>query len=202
MSLHKKGLIDEYIHYKTPPQSPQFNELTKKNNGLEKVKQLGYTHFLTVDCDEFYFENEFNEAKEFIKKEDIDTSVCWIQNYHKVPEYRVVGLSEPFKVPFINKIYSDTQLNLGASYFTPQVDPTRIVNTYHRPHLFNKEKIMMHHYTTIRKDIRKKYESWTCRLNYVNDGVIDERASQVLNYNIDTDEPHCEVVNNFFNIKF
>ena len=35
---------------------------------------------------------------------------------------------------------------------------------------------MMHHYTTIRKDIRKKYESWTCRLNYINDGVIDDQT--------------------------
>ena len=202
LGLHKKGLIDEYVFYNTPQKGPQINELTKKNIGLERVKDLGCTHFITMDCDEFYFEEEFNKAKEFIEVKDIDTSVCWIQNYHKNPEYRVIGLSEPFKVPFINKIYDNSRLILGGKYFTDRIDPTRIINVYHNPHLFDKENILMHHYTTIRKDIRRKYESWTCRLNYANDGVIDKRAEKILNYNIDTDEPRCEVVNNFFNIQF
>jgi len=201
INLYKKGLINEYISYKTSPIGPQMNELNKKNIGLEKVKSLGYTHFMTMDCDEFYFKEEFNKAKEFIKTKDIDTSVCWIQNYHKIPEYRVIGLSEPYKVPFINKIYDNTQLVLGGEYFVSQIDPTRIVNTYHNPHLFDKKDILMHHYTTIRKDIRKKYESWTCRLNYKNDGVIDERANKIITYNIDTDEPKCEIVPNYFKIK-
>ena len=81
------------------------------------------------------------------------------------------------------------------------VDPTRITNTKNNYHFFNKEVIMMHHYTTIRKDIRKKYESWTCRLNYRDDGVIDEKANKVLHYNIKNDEPECEIVENYFNIK-
>jgi len=201
IDLKERDLIDEYVYYKTPPRSPQINELTKRNKGLERAKKIGCTHFITIDCDEFYFEDEFNKSKNFIKENDIDTSVCWIQNYHKVPEYKIVGSCEPFKVPFINKIYPHTQLTLGGGYFTTQIDPTRQVNTFNKNHFFNKEEIMMHHYTTIRKDIRKKYESWTCRLNYKNDGVIDERANKIITYNIDTDEPKCEIVPNYFKIK-
>ena len=201
VELKNKGLVDELIHFKTIKQSPLVNEISKRNLGVERAKELGFTHFLTIDCDEFYFEEEFKMAKKFIIDNDIDTSVCWIQNYHKVPEYKVIGLSEPFKVPLINKLHPNTQLILGGQYFTDMVDPTRITNTKNNSHFFDKEMIMMHHYTTIRKDIRKKYESWTCRLNYRNDGVIDERANKVLNYNIENDEPKCEIVQNYFNIK-
>jgi hypothetical protein len=199
--LLELGLVDEMLHFKTIKQNPLLNEITKRNIGVERAKELNFTHFLTVDCDEFYFEKEFETSKNFIIKEDIDTSVCWIQNYHKKPEYKVIGLSEPFKVPFINKLYPNTQLILGGDYFTDMIDPTRITNTKSKTHFFDKKEIMMHHYTTIRKDIRKKYESWTCRLNYQNDGVIDEKANKVLNYNIETDEPKCELVENHFNIK-
>lgn len=198
--LKNKGLIDETIHFKTTKSNPSINEITKRNLGIQRGKELGFTHFLTIDCDEFYFKEEFENAKNFIIREDIDSSVCWIQNYHKKPEYKVIGVSEPFKVPFINKLYEHTQLILGGQYFTDMIDPTRITNTKDKNHFFDKETIMMHHYTTIRKDIRKKYESWTCRLNYKNDSVIDERANKVLNYNIETDEPKCELVNNYFNI--
>ena len=200
--LKKSGLIDEGIFFNTNTQiHPSQNEISKRNIGLERAKKIGCSHFITIDCDEFYFEDEFNKSKNFIKENDIDTSVCWIQNYHKVPEYKIVESCEPFKVPFINKIYPHTQLTLGGGYFTTQIDPTRQVNTFKKNHFFNKEEIMIHHYTTIRKDIRKKYESWTCRLNYKNDGVIDERANKIITYNIDTDEPKCEIVPNYFKIK-
>jgi len=201
ISLKNEGLIDEIIHFKTTEQSTLFNEITKRNIGVERAKELGFTHFITVDCDEFYFKKDFELAKNFLIKEDIDTSVCWVQNYHKKPEYKIIGDSEPFKVPFINKLYPHTQLVLGGPYFTDMVDPTRITNTKDKSHFFEKEIIMMHHYTTIRKDIRRKYESWTCRLNYKNDSVIDEKANKVINYNIETDEPKCELVENYFNIK-
>jgi hypothetical protein len=201
LQLKGEGLIDEIMYFKTIKQNPLLNEITKRNIGVERAKELGFTHFLTVDCDEFYFQKDFEEAKNFIIKENIDSSVCWVQNYHKIPEYKIIGLSEPFKVPFINKLYPHTQLILGGPYFTDMVDPTRITSTKDKSYFFDKEVIMMHHYTTIRKDIRKKYESWTCRLNYENDGVIDERANKVLNYNIETDEPKCELVENYFNIK-
>jgi len=201
LNLHERGVIDEYIRYNKSSIGPQANELAKRNIGLERIKKLGYTHFITMDCDEFYFEEEFNKAKEFIEVQDIDTSVCWIQNYHKNPEYRVIGLSEPFKVPFINKIYPNSKMAIRSDYFTDRIDPTRVVSVYNNPYFFDRENIAMHHYTTIRKDIRRKYESWTCRLNYANDDVIDEKASKVLNYNIDIDEPRCEVVSNFFNIE-
>jgi|688.fasta_scaffold734555_2 hypothetical protein len=201
IELKNKGLIDEIMFFKTIKQNPLINEITKRNLGVERAKELGFTHFLTVDCDEFYFKSDFEKAKNFIKNNDIDTSVCWVQNYHKKPEYKIVGLSEPFKVPFINKLYPNTQLILGGQYFTDMVDPTRITNTKNKNYFFDKETIMMHHYTTIRKDIRKKYESWTCRLNYKNDNVIDEKANKIINYNIETDEPKCELVENYFNIK-
>ena len=201
VELKNKGLIDELIHFKTIKQNALLNEISKRNLGVERAKELGFTHFLTMDCDEFYFEEEFKMVKKFIIDNDIDTSVCWIQNYHKVPEYKVIGLSEPFKVPLINKLYPNTELILGGEYFTDMVDPTRITNTKNNYHFFNKEVIMMHHYTTIRKDIRKKYESWTCRLNYRDDGVIDEKANKVLHYNIKNDEPECEIDENYFNIK-
>lgn len=199
--LKKIGLIDEYLHFNPIPNNPLMSEITKRNIGLEFAKNNNFTHFITIDCDEFYFEDEFNCAKNYIEENDIDSSVCWIQNYHKKPEYRVIGKSEPFKVPFINKIYIETKLILGGSYFTNMVDPTRITNTYKKYILFDEDIIKMHHYTTIRKDIRKKYESWTCRLNYGNLDVIDQKANKVLNYEIGDDDPKCEIVNNYFNIK-
>ena len=44
-------------------------------------------------------------------------------------------------------------------------------------------------------------ENTNLQVDLNNDGVIDERANKVLNYNIETDEPKCELVENYFNIK-
>jgi hypothetical protein len=201
IELKDKKLIDECFHYSPLFGNPSISEINKRNLGLDFARKMNFTHFMTIDCDEFYFEKQFNDAKKYIIDNNIDSSVCHIQNYHKNPEYRVIGKSEPFKVPFINKINEKTNLVLGGRYFTDMIDPTRITNTYDNNVLFDESFILMHHYTTIRKDIRRKYESWTCRVNYSSLSVIDERANKVLNYDIEKDEPKCEIVNNYFNIK-
>ena len=199
--LKEKSLINEFYHYVPKLGNPLLDEVNKRNLGIEYAKKMNFTHFITIDCDEFYFQEQFDVAKEYIIKNDIDSSVCHIQNYHKKPEYKIIGKSEPFKVPFINKLNENTKLILGGRYFTDMIDPTRITNTFNKNIIFDESFILMHHYTTIKKDIRRKYESWTCRLNYANLSVIDEKANKVLNYDIEKDEPKCEIVNNYFNIK-
>ena len=43
---------------------PAENERNKRNFGLQKAKELGYTHFLMMDADEFYEPSEFLKEKE------------------------------------------------------------------------------------------------------------------------------------------
>ena len=59
--LQGKGLIDQIIYYSPKPGNRLDNEKTKRQLGIEHAIEKGYTHFIHLDCDEYYHGDEFKK---------------------------------------------------------------------------------------------------------------------------------------------
>ena len=201
--LKNKGMVNRIERYTPRNISPIHNEINKRKIGLMAAKEMGATHFITMDCDEFYFEHQFREAKNKVIQFDFDATAVIVQNYWKDPTYQCIGHIEPFICPFINKIHPHTDFNIIKPYFSEWIDPTRRITTHNSHIIFTPQSIMMHHYTTVRRDIRRKYQNWTARLNLANQEQINRKVYDVLSYDIEdtTNKVLCTVVDNFFGIK-
>lgn len=169
-SLKEKGLIDEiYLFEADFLNNPdkKFFEASKHNIGLELCKKAGMTHFLCMDVDEFYDSEQINKLKEFILKNEINSSACSIYEYLKTPEYKIENgytfspsNNYNFYVPFIMKIHKNKQQNHGTDFQT-FVDTTRAVNGDDKFYLFPVQDVVMHHMCSVRKDLDKKYKNST-----------------------------------------
>jgi choline kinase len=83
---------------------PQFrdarnSETDKRNYGLMVARGQNYTHFLTMDADEFYEQEVFLKEKEKFKNPDLKGLVCQCQTYFKSPQL-TIGLDTTL-VPLI-----------------------------------------------------------------------------------------------------
>jgi len=152
-TLSTKGEFSQ-VHYghilePDPELTPRENETAKRNFGLDMARDAGYTHFLMMDADEIY---------EPFDKEQFDGNyVCNSRLYFKSP---TLYLDDPTRVPFIHRITEDLFFKKNYEYpFSvlhegrPAIDPTRTLNITEGVEMAN---VTMHHYSYIRRDIRKK----------------------------------------------
>lgn len=83
--------IPEVWKHHVDIREPFFNhplncETDKRNYGLRLAKERGFTHFLSLDCDELYEPEAFRRAKErFHVEPDLQGLVCRTQVYFKSP---------------------------------------------------------------------------------------------------------------------
>jgi len=157
---HYEGGLNEvkrlglpYVIYKPDLNLPAFlNEMTKRNRGIDYAISKGHSHYIHMDCDEMYFKDEFEYyAKEAIKYK---ATVCKMQTYFKSPEL-TIGLDN-YYVPFICEIGRMSQRNKCGYYCDRTRTPAN--RAIELP-------ITMHHYSYVRKDIRRKIENSSAREN-------------------------------------
>jgi hypothetical protein len=152
----KEGLIDELYLYEPILEIPaRYNELAKRDIGLILAKHNSCDYFLSMDVDEFYDGTQFEEALKVIVDNNITTTAVNFTNYLKSPEYQIYGISG--QVPFLIKIDRSIEQKHGRMYFPCFVDPTRKLNCPGRFWMFSPQHIVMHHMTTVRKDLLKKF---------------------------------------------
>lgn len=194
--LLRKKLIDKIHCYSPKNTSAGKNELFKRNIGLYIAKSRFCTHFLNMDCDEFYKKEQFEEAKKFIITNKIEASSCKFTNYIKQPIWQIQNDPQLY-VPFIAKIHYFTKLS-RKSYFPVLVDPTRKMNGHKKFKYFDPQDLKMEHMWLIRKDLQKKFNNSSSR-NYIKPQLITE----ILNYEFPNKFSDCNVieVDNIFNIK-
>jgi hypothetical protein len=182
--LKTRHLIDDIHKYDNNfSKNPQDNEKRKRNIGLNIAKCKLCSHFMNMDCDEFYVTKEFAEAKEFVKKEKTQASACYFKNYIKEPIYQLTQEPKTY-VPFIYKINWFSKFR-GRSYFPVLVDPTRKMNSEGKFKLFAKEEIMMHHMWAVRskdEDILKKFKNSSGRMYESGVKQKDELVEKVLEF--------------------
>lgn len=166
-SLKAKGLIDEILEFTNfRPSSlvtpgdvimAKSYECNKRQSLLERARELGATHYLSIDADEFYLKSQFDEAKRQIIEEDLHATAVKYINY-LTPTLNQ-GYSK-FTVPFIYKLGPNSKHH-SAQYIFTDIDPTRglLDESYTKARLFSRDVITMHHMEMIRKDLLHKYQS-------------------------------------------
>lgn len=167
--LKNEGLIDEIYHYNPDLKvSPHQNEQNKRDIGLKIAKKDKCNYFMSMDADEFYDEEQFRLTLDKIVRSNINTSAVRIIEYLKEPDNQIVAgytfVPDGFElydfcVPFVIKINKFINQKHGQGYFSCSVDPTRKLFHNGRFKLFPMQEIVMHHMSTIRKDLNKKYSN-------------------------------------------
>lgn len=155
MELKDKKLIDSYHEYipKFNVPTPHINELNKRNIGLYDCEGVGCTHFMCMDCDEYYYKEDIEKAfKEFVEG-DYDSSACQLQTYWKTGEY-VLDPPEDYYVSLFYKIRNGVNLTMGGN-FPVLVDPTRRMEPG-KCRIFTRDELEMHHVSYVRKDMDRK----------------------------------------------
>lgn len=166
-SLKLKGLVDELTKFSdfTPLRDTLANsiakskvyEKSKRELGLKSALKKGCTHYLCMDVDEFYIEEEFARAKAEIEENDYGLTAVRFINYVNVPTLH--RGYDPARVPFICKISNSSMM---TSRFFVKCDPTRgIASPVKTTHDFDPSSITMHHMESVRKDLKTKYEATT-----------------------------------------
>lgn len=206
-SLKNKGLIDNIIYYETNfALTPQQNETAKRNIGLKDCIKNSCTYFLNMDTDEFYTNEQFKKAKEFIYYNNISASACAMYYYIKSPNYKFMEPRRTMYVPFICKINKYSKIVTGAKTFC-LVDPTRMIVQKGRNWLFAPQALTMHHMAYVRKDLDKKFRNSTVNQVQQLKQKLESIKNNVVNYQYPNDfffygegSYKIEKVNDIFNI--
>lgn len=143
-----------------------FNEKKKRNIGLDIARANGCTHFIHIDCDEYY--EDFGAAKNLYMRAGKRGSVCKLYTYFKLPTLRF-ETPDGYFVPFIHELRPETQA--GVRHYPFYVDPTRRINETEVIEL----PVFMHHFSWVRKDIERK-----CRNSSAKENI--ERGTMLKDY--------------------
>lgn len=177
---HFEFLEDTYYEKYTPDLDlkPSENEREKRNIGLDVAKELGYTHFLMMDADEFYLPKEFLKEKErFHVDPNLAGLVCRVKCFFAHP-CLTIGYDVTL-VPFIHKITPNLQFEWNTKYPYAfegpkreiRIDPTRQMNITEGVEWSD---ITMFHYSWIRDDYQKKIRNSTARENIERSTIVKD----------------------------
>lgn len=160
--LKEKGLIDTCIEYVFTDFSNHAKishyVLDKKSKGIDDLRKNHCTHCMIMDVDEFYIEEEFKAAKEFIYKNNISHSCCSIYDYKISPTYRKRDVNN-YAVPFIFKLTKKSKLSEHHN-IPCTIDPLRAFRFIDKKDKFYYlNTVVMHHMTGIRNDFDKKLDN-------------------------------------------
>ena len=183
--LKLKNLIDEFYLYDKDFTKKEIKlefEQEKRTIGLNLSKKNGCTHHLSMDVDEFYDVKQLKKVKEYITRKDIENTAVPIIEYLKTAEYKFVNsylYSEDFDeytfyCPFIMKINKILPQKYNKKWYPCKADPSRHLNNKKKFYLFSIQDIVMHHMSTVRKDLDRKYK---------NSNLMDGSSELILKIN-------------------
>lgn len=165
-----------FIQFEPDLKNPaHHNETLKRNIGLDWARKTDCTHFLMMDADEFYTEEDIEKGKEEIG--DKAGLVCGLKCYFKSPTL-TIGMDTTL-VPFIHKLTPELKFGWNAAYpfaFTGirreiRIDPTRQMNLSSGVEWSN---VVMHHYSWVRKNIRRKINNSTAKANLLKSTIVKD----------------------------
>ena len=163
--LKSMGLVDELQIY-TPKMfsrdknNASYNELEKRNIGLNISRRNNCTHHMSIDCDEFYVPEQFEYMKATFAEGDYDSAVCHYTNYYNDSIYKIDETHHEAYVSTIYRVNDDTAYTFRSKNSPVKIDPTRKTNNKNYI-VFDRLEVEMHHMSIVRKDLRRKYMSST-----------------------------------------
>lgn len=174
-------MVDEIREYVPVGTVGHGNEIAKRQIGLDMCRSVGCTHFISMDCDEFYKKEQFDAAASIVVKGGYDSSACMMQTYYKEPTFALEP-PETYFVPFIYKI--DERSFKMSTKWPVIADPTRKMEPK-KFLAFERSQLEMHHYSYVRSDIRAKLHNSSASGNFRN------RIEEIAKYHDDwsSDKP-------------
>ncbi len=149
------------------------NETDKRNLGIQAAIEAGASHYLLLDCDEIYERREFARLKKLLASARF--SACKMYTYYGTPTQRIDPI-ESYYVPFINELTPLTKVGNNRLY-SALCDPTRKdMRLRNSRDLTILNDPIMHHFSWVRKDLRRKFENSTSE---VYKGNIDNYVQAV-----------------------
>lgn len=151
------------------------SETDKRNFGLNLARRAGYTHFLTIDADEFYEPEPFLKEKEKFKNPALKGLVCLCQVYFKSPTL-TVGLDVTL-VPFIHELTPTIKHEFNRKYPFAwidgqiRIDPTRSLNITSG---VERTDLIMHHMSWVRADYNLKIRNSSARSNLERSSITED----------------------------
>lgn len=148
-------------------------ETDKRNYGLDIARKQGYTHFITMDADEFYEPKEFHAAKLHVERTGVSGLVVESYVYFKSPTL-TIG-KDVTLVPHIHKLTPTIKHEFNKAYPFAwegkqiRIDPTRSLNINSGVEMFD---CPMHHMSWVRKDYEKKIRNSTARANLKRSTIV------------------------------
>jgi len=137
------------------------SQMVSRNIGLSLCKMNYCTHFLAMDCDEFYDHHEFKLAQSIAQH--VDASACQMVTYYHDDEHKFISEDEGAYVPFICR--ADSRWILFNESWPISCDPTRKVHCDSLL-LLSRQILQMHHLSHVRRNYRSKLENAACRPAY------------------------------------
>lgn len=130
------------------------NERLKHNSLIEAARKYGATHFILTACDHVYTPDHIKKGKDFVLKNNCDVTLTKMFTYYKRENWRLEPL-ESYYMPFIHKLNLNTQIS--AKPYNYLTDPSVNVEPRENLHVFDESEIILHHYSMLRTDIKKKF---------------------------------------------
>ena len=155
------------------------NERRKLNNAIQYLKAKGYTHYVLLATDHYFLKDEFIKAK--IKANEYDVTLTKMYTYFKKPTWQLAPI-EQYQMPFICKIYPDTEVSM-LEYKGFRTDPSVRINTRNKIYCFYSYEIMMHHYSMVRSDIENKFSNAAASVRWTKEQIEDYK-NEYKNYDI------------------
>lgn len=168
----------EYFNFEPKVEyAPHQNEIDKRNYGLRVAKEKGFSHFLMMDADEFYIQDDVATEKLFIEKHDLAGMVCPIKVYFKSPTL-TTGFDHTL-APFIHRLTPEVKYILNNKTYpfaydsdgNAHIDPTRRLNINDGVEMSN---VVMHHYSWLRSDYNLKIENSAARNNLRKSSIYED----------------------------
>jgi len=169
--LKERNVIDKLVYYNDNTQSKVVTQTNKRNLGRTLAKENGCTHFMSMDCDEFYTKDDFKRMVEHHENNPLDVSYMPIKDYYKDSKYLIKG--NDYKKPggmYVSGIFPiDTEITF-AFPLNLKVDPTRKpgISDTNKIKVWGLTEVVLHHMCYVRADIYKKVYNACAKQGYGN----------------------------------
>lgn len=182
-------------------------ETEKRNFGLETARKKGFTHYLSMDADEFYDPEEFKKARQAFRENDsLAGLVCKSRVYFSRPDL-TIGMDTTL-VPFIHKITPTLRHEFNRKYpfawegKNIRIDPTRSFNIDSGVEM---SPIVMEHFSWVRRDMeayKRKIRNSTARANLERSNILQDLVNAKEGGYCEFYKKHLVRVPNRFNIPY
>ena len=176
--LEQSKLVDVFHFYQAPHWEKNMGdrETGKRNEGIKEALSYGATHYILMDCDEYYRPAEFKESKRMVEEFNLPATFCSMETYFKKPTWRIAP-PESYYVPFIQALDPTKDRWVGHVSKIITADRTRTPIGLKENYIFKPENLRMHHYSWVRRDIGLKL-----RNSSANDNLAFRRNRQQMEY--------------------